>query len=78
MAKTHKNNSEFEFCALVCIMPTDKVTGCARLIRNSEFGIRNSEFRCPLTRTNLNNFDRYNAGRKIISRPVYFKVNLLK
>ena len=81
MDKSHKNsfttkrqilfNSEFEFCALVCIMPTDKVTGCARLIRNSEF-------RCPLTRTNLNNFDRYNAGRKIISRPVYFIVNLLK
>ena len=37
MAKTHKNNSEFEFCALVCIMPTDKVTGCAKLY--SEFGI---------------------------------------
>ncbi len=31
MAKTHKNNSEFEFCALVCIMPTDYVTGCAKL-----------------------------------------------
>ncbi len=44
MAKTHKNNSEFEFCALVCIMPTDKVTGCARLIRNSEFGISVSAY----------------------------------
>ena len=41
MDKSHKNsfttkrqilfNSEFEFCALVCIMPTDKVTGCAKL-----------------------------------------------
>ncbi len=47
MDKSHKNsfttkrqilfNSEFEFCALVCIMPTDKVTGCAKLY--SEFGI---------------------------------------
>ena len=32
-------NSEFEFCALECIMQMDKVTGCAKL--NSEFVIRN-------------------------------------
>ena len=31
MAKTHKNNSEFGFCALGCIMLMDKVTGCAKL-----------------------------------------------
>ena len=30
-------NSEFEFCALGCIMLMDKVTGCAKLY--SEFGI---------------------------------------
>ena len=32
-----KYNSEFEFCALECIMLMDKVTGCAKLY--SEFGI---------------------------------------
>ena len=47
MDKSHKNsfttkrqilfNSEFEFCALGCIMLMDKVTGCAKLY--SQFGI---------------------------------------
>ena len=31
------SNSEFEFCALECIMQMDKVTGCAKLY--SEFRI---------------------------------------